>query len=182
MKHIKRTFGYLTIAAIAALLAGCLVSGTFVISEIIQGDEFSTGNGFYYHAVDLRDNETWQDHEDDIESIDVIGFEMWIHNYSASATTFDVWIDDIANDSLTSIGEVEDHATQIIDGLSINPGANFVTYGKSLSVLTNTKTLKELLLSGRFHYYGRSSAGIPGPGTYDLDSIRVIVTLSASGT
>jgi hypothetical protein len=181
MRQYKRTYGYLTMAAIAAVLAGCIVSGTFVISEVIQGDEFSTGNGFYYHAVDLRDNETWQDHEDDIESIDVIGFEMWIHNFSASATTFNVWIDDINDDSLTSLASVQANATQIIEGLEIKPGANFVTYGKSLSVLTNTKTLKELMLAGRFHYYGQSSVGGPN-ADYDIDSIRVIVTLSASGS
>jgi hypothetical protein len=181
MRYIKSTFGYLTMAAIAAVLAGCLVSGTFVISEVIHGGDFSAGNGFYYHAVDLSTNETWIDHEDDIESIDVIGFEMWIHNNGATATTFDVWIDDIANDSLTSLVDVRDNATQIIDGLSVSPGANFITYGRSLSILTNTETLKRLVRTGSFHYYGYSSAGLPGTN-YRIDSIRVIVTLSASGS
>ncbi len=177
MTRLAKRMGLPAFVATCFLLVGCLISGTFVVTIFVEDEEFTTDNGFYYYFVDLTDNEDWEDHQDNIDNIDVVGFELWIDNTSGSATTFDVWIDDAGNAELMSLAAVQASATKIVDGLTIANGANFITYGQSLGVIQNTETLKTLVEAGEFHYYGYSSAGM---GLYEIDSMRVIVTVSAS--
>ena len=179
MKHIFKHSSLLLLAVTVLLLAGCIVSGTFVVTLLIDRDEFTTGDNFYYYGVDLTDEDVWQDHKDDIESIDVVGFELWITNNSGSATTFNIWIEDIGQPQRTTIAQVQANATQVVQDLSVPTGSSHVTYGQSLSHVINIPTLRALAMSGAFHYYGSSSVGGPG-AQYVVDSARVIVTLTAS--
>ena len=179
-KHIRRS-GFLLLAAMALLTAGCIISGTFVVTLFIGRNDFSTTNNIYYYAVDLTEESTWEDHKDDIENIDVIGFEAWITNNSGVATDFDIWIDDIGEPRYTTQVDIEANATHVLTGLSVPAGAasHFISYGESLGHITNVATLKTLAESGAFHYYGYSSTGGPS-AQFVLDSARVIVTLTAS--
>ncbi len=176
MTQLAKRMGLPALVATCFLLAGCLISGTFVVTIFVEDEEFTTADGFYYYYVDLTTESEWEDHQDAIDNIDVVGFELWINNTSGAATTFDVWVDDGANEPLETLPEVQASATQIIDGLAITDGDNFITYGQSLAALQNVETLKTLVETGEFHYYGYSSA----VGQYEIDSMRVIVTVSAS--
>lgn len=179
MRKIFKPSGLLLLAVASLFLVGCLVSGTFVVTLFIEEGDFTTLNGFYYYMVDLTTEDVWEDHKDNIENIDIVGFELWITNNSGSATTFNVWIEDIASPERTSLAQVQANATLVLEDLDIAAGSVHITYGQSLSHVTNVSTLKELAESGQFHYYGHSSVGGPG-AQYFVDSARVIVTLSAS--
>ena len=177
MKNLKNKTGFLGVALVTVLLVGCLISGTFVVSVMIKDIGF-TGDGLYHYAVNLTAEDVWEDHKDEIENIDVVGFEMWIRNNSPAATTFNVWVDDIDDAPLTDLDSVEVYATIILEDLALAVGSNYITYSQSLSHIKHFTALKALVETGEFHYYGHSLVG----ADCLIDSVRVIVTLSASGT
>ncbi|MBD3258574.1 hypothetical protein GF377_09090 [candidate division GN15 bacterium] len=183
MKKLSRLTGISMFAVMALLIAGCIVSGTFVVTIFIGENDFTAGTQLYFYAVDLTDEEDWEDHEEHIDNIDVIGFELWINNSGGSATTFEVWVRDIMSDTLTSYAEVTNTSAngtfQVLRDLTIQPGDNHITYGQSLSKVINGDRLRTAVEDGIFQYYGYSSVGQPG-AAYTIDSARVIVTVSAS--
>ncbi len=173
---------YLQIAGIAAallFLAGCLISGQFVTVIEIEKDDFSTEHGFYYYPVDLTEEDIWEEHKDNIKDIEVVGFELWMTNKQPDTVTFNVYVDDIDDDSCTSVVEVETNATQVIENLKLKPsGQTHITYGQSFKYLRHVETLKTLVDEGSFHYYGVSNV-IADTTTYIIDSARVIITFTA---
>ena len=161
--------------AVAAIVSGCLVSGTFII---VDDFSFTAASGFYHYTVDITDNADWKDHKDDIDFIDVVGAEFYITNTGA-AETFSVYVDDFGDVHATE-GDVEANATPIIEDLTVNPGTTKVTYAQSLGIIKNVARLKALAKTGQFEYYGTSSGNI---GTdFVVDSGKVIITFSASGS
>jgi len=174
MRLIREKLAALSLIGALLLLAGCLVSGTFVVTIFIDGEDFTTFTGLYHYEVDLSTDSDWEDHKDKIKNIDVIGVELWLTNNGEAATTFNVWIDDIGEPVYTSVAPVASNATQILVDVSIDPGANHITYAESLPLIQNVATLKTLAESGQFHFYGHSSLG----ASFALDSARVVVTVS----
>ncbi len=170
-KHIRLFLG---LALIALVAAGCLVSGTFII---VEDFEFTAQSGHYFYKVDITDEQDWEDHKDDIDQIDVVGVEFYISSTESGPVTFDAWIDTYGVDSTVIPGNDK----KIIDGFTVNPGLDqHITYAQSLTFLKNTELLKTLTKTGKFYYWGQSS-GNDG-STFIIDSGRVIVTVSASGS
>ena len=77
-----------TLLLIALFAVGCLVSGTFVITETFN---FSTQTGFYPDAISLVNNSDWEDHRDNLDKIEIVGFELWITNNESVEWSF--WAD-----------------------------------------------------------------------------------------
>ena len=174
MTHNKKIVAA-TLAALMMVMAGCIVSGTFMI---VKPFDFTTGTGFYYYLVDITNEQDWKDHKDQIDDIDLVGFELWFNNPTASDVTFNCWIDDSNNSAKQNYLEIV-QTTKILDGLTLPPGKSHLTYGNSFQYIMNVPTLKTLVKSGMFHYYGTSDNG---QGTFTVDSGKVIVTFSASGS
>ncbi len=161
---------------IALLATGCLLSGTFVVD---QSFSFSTsGSGFYYYAVDVTGNSVWNDHHDDIDAIDLVGFELWLHNGGSENLTFNAYVDDADNSLCTSQSCLDGNTTktQIIAGLTVAPGDRHITYVESFNYLKNLDKLKALAKEGKLNMYGTAA----GSGTLTVDSGKIIVTFSAS--
>jgi len=182
MKSLLYKLSIVSLVAFGVLFCGCydIISGTFIIDILIEDDDFTTRHDFYYYYVDLSTNEDWQDHEEDIDNIDVVGFELWIDN-PGEATTFDIWIDDASADADSTLADVQTNATRVLRGLAIASGNDqFVSYGTSLGHIENIETLRTLVRSGEFHYYGLAVGSTTDE--YHVDSARVAITLSASGS
>lgn len=163
---------------VAAVVSGCLVSGTFII---VEDFEFSAGDPFYHYTVDVTDEPDWEDHKDDIDMVDAVGAEFYIRNTSGAAATFSVWIDDFDN-IYADEGQLNASTTaaKIIEDLEVPTGTTKITYAQSLGYIKNVDRLKALAKTGRFEYYGTSDAT---EGTnFFVDSGKVIVTFSASGS
>jgi len=175
MRLIREKLAAMSLLGILLLLTGCLISGTFVVTIFIDGEDFTTITGLYHYEVDLSTDSDWEDHKDKIKNIDVIGVELWLTNNGEASTTFNVWIDGIGEPTYTSVDSVDAYATQILEDVSVDPGANHITYAESLTLIQNVPTLKTLAESGQFHFYGHSSLG----AEFHLDSARVVVTVSA---
>lgn len=176
MKYLKSTFGLLGLTLLSLVLGGCLVSGTFIVVEVI---EFGTAAAFYKDAVDLTGNEEWEDHKDDIDRIDVVGFELWMTNPGGSFT-LDAYLDDPNDTAYTTPGEVTANTTQVFGTFtvpaSISSSQRVVSYSQSFQYLKNVEAIRRLIRSGAFDFYVLA----PGNTGASLDSVRVVVTVSAS--
>ncbi|MCB2229690.1 hypothetical protein KQH82_03170 [bacterium] len=168
------------LACLALLAVGCkIISGSFLVVENL---EFTTHTGFYSLAVDLTDNDVWEDHADEIDDIEVIGFELWITNQSTTAWTYSAYIDEPTSPMWDNAGEVEANATRFFGELSVPAGtpsagsSKFVSYASSFKYLSNISTLKNLVKKGAFDLYGISTGG----GSGRIDSLKLIITVAAT--
>jgi len=177
MKRILRRLVLLALVVAALLTAGCLLSGTFTVS-IFADNEIGTDNdGFYWYYVDITEEDAWEDHADDLNNIDAIGFDLWVRNLGATTATGDAYIDDPDDAQIADASELGG-ATIILEDLSVAPGANHLTYAQSIGQLQNVELIKRLVEGGEFWFY----ATTPGLGAdFVLDSLRVTVTFTASG-
>lgn len=167
------------------VLGGCLVSGTFVVEETFS---FTTQTGFYFEPVNLTTNPDWEDHVDNLDDIELIGFELWITNnetsewtYSAYADEYDELCDDLAcfNESTTKFKVFGDLVVPA--ATSTGSSTKYVAYNKSFQFIQNFEAFKKLAMGGKFNLYGIASGGSGGNGG-KVDSIKVIITINASDT
>jgi hypothetical protein len=172
MKLLKNRFGLLGLVLIGLACSGCLlISGTFIV---VADFDFTTFDQYYHYSVDVTQESDWQDHKDNIDFVDAVGFQMDFTNNSGSAVTFDVWIDTAGAPGATHGAG----ATKIIDGLTIpaTPVKSRMSYAQSLSYITGLDRLKALAKEGKFEYYGEASVD----GSFNVDSGKVIITVSGS--
>ncbi|MEW5795097.1 MAG: hypothetical protein AB1772_01930 [Candidatus Zixiibacteriota bacterium] len=184
-KYLKNSVLVSAITLVGLVVAGCLVSGTFVIVEDVEFD-FTANTGFYWYPVDLRGNSDWEDHKDDIDDIDAVGFEFKIKNTSLETCELNAWF-------VAAEGEANQAGpppstpgaagqTKVIDGLVVAAGATrTVTYAESLGHISNLPAFKAIVKSGRFDYYG-TSCGNTGDSLFVVTDGKIIVTVSASGS
>lgn len=177
----KSKLGLFALALVALLICGCyIISGTWVIVEPF---EFTSASGFYFYQIDITGEKDWIDHKDDINNIDLVGFEMFIINNESSDVTFNAYIDDADSTLCTDATCFNANTTKtlIIDNLTLPAGdTTHVTYGQSFKYLRHVDRLKALTKEGRFNYYGTASAG--ASLNFVIDSAVVIITFSASGS
>ena len=174
---MARILGKSALVAVAALVltaAGCIWSGTFVINQTIV---FSPGDDFYSYRVDLTANATWQDHKDNIDRIETVGFILYLNSSESETVYFSAYIDEALGEA-PNPSSVPATAKTIIDSLGVKPGKQVISYAESLKILTNLDALKKMTKKGLFDFYG-TSTGIDGD-TFKIDSVTVVVTFTAS--
>jgi hypothetical protein len=184
MKTIYKELGIIGLILTGLVITGCLVSGTFVIVKDVDFS-FTADNGFYWYPVDLTTNSDWEDHKDDIDDIDAVGFEFKIRNTSGVDCEFNAWFvaeEGVADSTAFPLSFVPANlgATQVISGLTVAAGATrTVTYAQSLGYISNLAAFKAIVKSGRFDYYGTSTGGT-GDDPFEVTDGKIIVTVSGS--
>ena len=179
MKRITAYSGPLLVLAGVLMVAGCIISATFVVDVTLTDEDFNAGDNYYHTEVDLTQEEVWQKHSDKLDTIETVGFEMYITNTGEATSTFSAYVDPIDDPVQTSVALIETNTTQILDGLTIASGTTrHITYGESFSYLVEADTLKAYAMEGEFHFYVTRTAAA---GIF-IDTVRVIVTLAASDT
>ncbi|MBD3297430.1 MAG: hypothetical protein GF341_02160 [candidate division Zixibacteria bacterium] len=150
MKHLFRR--PLILAGVAALIAaGCIVSGQFVIL-INWGGIVSTNTQLNAETVDLTEDETWQDHQEDIQKIVDVKFETTVKNNAGSVATGQLYVSD--QDGLT-YGQLAGQATLILSGIEIPAGDSvMISFTESAQYQQNLQTLLDLAETGLFYLYG----------------------------
>lgn len=183
MRTIYKKLGLAGLILIGLVVTGCLVSGTFVIVEDVDFN-FTADSGFYWYPVDLNGNSDWEDHKDEIDDIDALGFEFTIQNTSGVSSTFTVQFVEatgVAN-PLDEPTAIPDDAVTVISGLTVAAGATrTVSYAESLGMISNLAALKAIIKSGRFDYFGTSSGG-SGDFPFEVTDGKIVITVSASST
>lgn len=182
MRRLFRTGSLIALAATIVVIGGCLVSGTFTVVEEFH---FTAATGFYPYHIDVTGEPDWDDHSDDINAIDLVGFELYLTNNESSEVTFRAYVDDGENPLCLTPACLDTNSTKIviIDDLTIpaGPGGKrHVTYGESFTYLVNMDSLKTLMKTGKLNYYGTSTTGTDAG--FVIDTGKVIVTFSASGS
>ncbi len=158
---------------IVALLAGCIVSGTFIIIEPIT---FEADEDFYFYRLDITDDATWEDHKDDIQFIETVGAEFYISSSETEDVTFSCYVDEYDAGGLSPIS-VPATATAIIEDYTVSPGTTKISYLTSLKIIKNIDRLKALTFKGKFDCFAEVSENTGS--TFAIDSAKVIVTLGA---
>jgi hypothetical protein len=177
MKAFKKGLWLPVVLVLGLLFTGCLlISATFVIVEDFS---FTAAGGFYHESFDLTSNSDWQDHKDNIDMIDAVGFEMTFINSNPEAVTFNAYIAP-AGASYTTKTQLDSLAYVVIHDLTVQPDTTVMTYGQSLTHIQNFGRLKDLVKSGAFEYYGTSSSSGSLVGQFKIDPGKVIITFSAS--
>jgi len=184
MKTLYKKLGLVGLILTGIVVTGCLVAGTFVIVEDIDFS-FTADNGFYWYPIDLTGNSTWEDHKEDIDDIDALGFEFKIENTSASDCDLNAWFKaatGVANplDPPASFDPDAAGMVHVITDLTVAAGATkTVTYSESLTHISNLAAFKAIVESGRFDYYGTSCSGT-GDSLFVVTDGKIIITVSAS--
>lgn len=159
-------------------LSGCLVSGTFVFTDVFK---LTVNNGYSHWYIDVTEDPDWEDAQDNLDRIESVGFEMFLTNPNATDAVLDVYISDPPEAAqLGTINAVETGGTLVLDDFTVPAGASMLkmTYAQAFQYLQNVDTLKKLAMGGAFHVYG-----IAAPSTsFSVDSAIVIITLNASAT
>ena len=174
MKNVLSKFGILGALLLILSFGGCIVSATFIIDEVFT---LSLKDQFYFDQVDVTDDEDWEDHKDQIELVDAVGFELYYTSSESGSVTADVYVDDYSGPGANP-SEVPTSATLIIDDFTITPGEGKMSYVESLKAIDNLDILKALAEQGQFDFYATSSGDLGS--IVILDSIRVVITLTAS--
>ncbi|MDF1546151.1 MAG: hypothetical protein P1R58_13750 [bacterium] len=163
-----------TIAAAMLLLAGCIFSGTFTISKSFS---FKIADDIVSKPLDLTTESDWKEHQEEIDQIDGIGFDVWITNTSLVEGKFNIWIDRPTLPTYNKITEVEKNATLILDGFIMTGTKDIhLTYGNSFKYLRNLDSLKTIIRTGQFDLYLAHSES---PNEIRVDSGQVVITFTA---
>jgi len=178
MKTIYVLLTCLVIAIAALSLTGCLLfSKTFVIDETLT-DLSLSGEGVYYDLVDITDQQLWIDHEEDIQDILTVGFEIWAQNNAGVANKFygHVVATTSALGSTATKAQVNTGTTRVLEVPMSVTGPTFVPYSDSFGLSTELDVLKDLAEEGTFKFflYGDNT-----PIDFTVDSVKVVITFTA---
>ncbi len=173
MRIHKKISGLIGLVLIAVLVSGCIVSATFVI---VKKFSLAPKGGFYFYQVDLSTDGTWEDHQDEIDDIEAVGFEFYIHSSASGNIAFSVFVDDYSGAGADP-SAVPSAADIVLDSLTIGGGPSKVSYSTTVGLIENLNRLKSLTKTGQFDVY-TTSTGTVG-STFVIDSAKVIVTFSA---
>ena len=160
------------------VIGGCnLVTGTFVIDLEIDHSEIQSHGTFEHFAVNLDNNDTWNQHKDKIKDIDNVGFQLWVTDSGASSIGWEVYADTTSVPH-SDIASIKSDAKLILAGLTLPPGETYIDWPTSLIYL-NRKELpifKQWVEGGVFDIYTITDVL---PYNVTIDSAKVIVTVTA---
>lgn len=157
--------------------AGCLMSGTFVLTLHLNSFDPNSPGLFEAHGVDLTTEDVWKDHKDDIKNISDVRFRAKIENTSAAHATGEVYFS--SNGTYTTPAQVRAAADAFIvfGGLGIPAGEEkTLTFAESAKYRQNLDKALALVEVGTFYLYV-----LTPEDTFQLHvtDVYVMVTLDA---
>jgi hypothetical protein len=181
MKYSRLYPAFLAAAlALSMVVTGCIVSGQFIVLIAGTNTIHSTGDDLDYVEVDLTDNDTWEEHKDEIQGIIDIKFECQFENNLSDSADGELWI---STELYTTVAQVRDNATRVLSGLELEGDeVRDVSFSASSAYIENLDTVLDLLESGHFFVYGIASdvpfdVTVRGVGTEEF--ARFMITFSA---
>lgn len=162
------------------MFTGCwewIASGTLVLGERFEDEDILYTDEFHYFMVDLSDNETWADHEDNIKAITGIGFELWVTNNGEDTATGQIYFTRADDPLYTTAAEVQANAVKIFDGWELPPDGvqTYLNWPMSLAYIESADTLYKTVITGEITLYALTET-LP----YDLvvDTATVVLTVT----
>lgn len=187
----SKRMDYLLPVVVLILFAGCIFTGTVVITASVapdaNGDPINISHLDYSDGeleVDLTRDATFNDYKDDIRNIESVGFYLIARNNLFSDATFQLFLvgDTAANyDSAQAL--VDNLEVLILTGLTLPARTTatirtIVDWNESMKYVTNLDEFKDVLETGVFSLY---PAAIPRDNfNITIDSLVIIVTLTGN--
>jgi hypothetical protein len=185
---MKKLYLILGAAAVVIVLtaAGCLITGTFVITATLvpnesNPDHVDISNLTYTNGeleADLNGDSDFEDNKDKIRNIDAVGFYAEVTNLRSEPVSFYLFIEEDTSANWSSSANVIDSATAVVfTGFTLAANqSRIVTWDESLAYVSVDQRVKDIVETGSFSLY-------PAATPSDLFSIRVdslvvIVTLT----
>ena len=161
------------------VFVGCLlITKTFTIviyvDASIESDEDTIGQEY----ITLAGNEVWEDHKDEINSIESVEFAAEITNWESTEASGQIYVSD--NGSLTTLSAIQNNATLVLDGIAIPPGPGetiVIEREESAQYIMNFEVLRDYVESGDFYIYAVAD-NVPFHITV-AESMAVIISFTA---
>lgn len=161
------------------LLAGCsgLLTGTrvFEFDAVRDGQPDAPGQpldlapgSFAELRIVLGDNDTYEKHRDDIESVDRAGFEGVVET-DAAPTSFSLYMSPTAG-----LADPGSEATPLLVGQAVAPGSHPLTYRDTEAGLQNMEALADLVTGADFSLYVVAD----GPGPVRFPELALVVAFT----
>jgi hypothetical protein len=179
----KKLLILLAVISAAAIITGCIITGTVVITFLVVPDPdpvtvtpatFEDGE----LTVDLNDDEDYLEYKDDIKNIDNVSFYLSVRNNQASPVTFQILIDPDTLNDWTSIEDAIDDGVDVMFSDLTLPGSSTIIldWEEATPYTSQAEEIKTILKSGVFSIY---PAAIPRNNfNITIDSCIVVVTLT----
>jgi len=176
-KYMIMVFSLLAII----IFAGCwewIASGTLIFGQKYIDEQIMTTDEFHYFMVDLSDNDTWEEHEDNIKAITGIGFEMWVTNNGEDTATGQIYFASADDDIYTTAAEVQENAVKIFDGWKLAPDGEqtYLNWPMSLAYIESADTLYKTVMTGELTLYALAE-NLPFELVVDTATVVVTVTV-----
>ena len=158
-----------------ACLAGCmLVSGQFVVIHEFGDVTASTSDSITMREIDLTENSDFEEHQDDLASIEDVAFETTVHNNLTATAHARIYVSERGD--LTTFEQIEDHAILVLESPELGSLAEiFIPFEDSRDYLHNLEAFKTLAMTGHFYVYATAAAV---PFNISMDALTVALTLN----
>lgn len=174
---IKKTKKTALLSLGAIFLAGCLVSGTFVITLHLTAFYSKSTGEFHAHTVDLTTKQVWIDHKDDIKNISDIRFRARVQERLGHDATGVVYFSTNGSYQDPVLVRSAQDAFVVFSGLKIPAGGEvMVTFAESASYRQSLDRALDLIETGKFYIYV-----LTPEGAFDLfvSDIHFMITFDA---
>lgn len=168
----------LAIALIAffAMGASCITTGNVMVVEYLDDLSAATGQTITSGDVDLSENEDWEDHKEDINGIDDIGFACRIRNNANAAASGQLYVSPNDKDYTTEAA-IRANGILVLDGIVVPAGeTREILWQDSYDYLKNFELVKEIVFGEQFHYYF-----IAAETPFDIDVTDIVLFMSING-
>jgi hypothetical protein len=169
---MKRNLLLVATLLIPASIVGCIGTGTFVLVFDIDG--FTSSNVLFdSRKVDLNTEGDYEDHKDNIKSIDAITLTGFVVNNGQADAFAEAWISD---DSLTTIDQVRSLGTKIFEAPVVAAGDSiFLDWSDGMAHIQNLSAIESQMEGdGIFYIYGIAN------GAFSLEyDLSLIITFTA---
>ncbi len=181
----KKYIPYLLMALAAALIYGCILTGTVVITALAvpDPDPVTVNETTFMDGeieIDLNGISEFEDYKDNIRDIDNVAFYLSVHNNQATDVNFQLLIDpDTSNNWPTLQDAIVDGIDVLFSGLLI-PGNKtvIIDWDESISYTSQIDDIKNILKDGIFSLY---PAAIPREDfSVTIDSCVAVITLTGA--
>jgi len=168
-------FGLIAILAFAALSCDSWITTTQTLTYVID-TLGNTDESFDKYVLDLATDEDYQEHRDQIRSVDQISIVGFIVNNRETVGNAELWVD---TDTMhSSVEEVEAGATMVFTLPEPFAGGGLTTWvnwEEGLAYMENTDYLKDLIMNeGTFAIYAMAD-----DPPFDMEiQAEIVITLT----
>lgn len=145
----------------ALLAAACsLVSGQVTFTQDFGSDIEHADQTVYLITCDLSDNEDYQDHKDEIKSVEAFGFFVTVQNLGADEAQGEMWLSFEDLGTSPSIAAIQASAKQIVGNANLGVGeVRTIDYDESQAYIMNLAEIDKAVKEGVFYLYGITDLG-----------------------